>query len=203
MMKTFSLLFSLLCLVVFCIPVKADIYRGCTGIFSLYIAEGYKSDYRNKQIDIFEGRGACKNKLEANTCRIRAKDNIFRCATDLWNRRWNLIGNPKDEHADLGLPDSCLGRATGAKDLGPFRENPFGQYFDIKYHMEYTACCEMQPNTEDLRLSLTVHSGGDKGCGKDRSPYGGYREHRVLEDNYKVNCKNAIAHGMCAKRTGG
>jgi hypothetical protein len=133
--------------------------------------------------------------------RVRAKDNVFRCANDLWAVRWNLIGDPNDGNWDGGLPLSCQGRATGAKDVGPFKRNQFGQYFDIKYAIEYTACCEMQPNAKSLQLSFGVSSGGDKGCGNDRSPYGGYREHRTLESNYVVDCERARAQGMCAVRT--
>ncbi len=184
---------------------NADITRGCTGILSLYISSGEGLDNsraRNMQIDVFDGIGACKNRTQANTCRARAKDNVFRCANDLWNIRWNLIGDPKDSHADLGIPLSCQARGgTGAKNLGPFHKNKFGKYFDIKHAIEYNSCCKMQPGAKKFVVSLTVHSGGDKGCGNDRSPYGGYREHRTLESNYQVNCKQLIKQGMCAKRT--
>ena len=185
------------------ITAEADIYRGCTGILSLGVVSGTGKvgSHTHLQLDAFEGRGACKNRLQANTCRTRAKDNIFRCANDVWNQRWNLVGDPNDGRPDEGLPDSCLGRATGAKGLGPFKENPHGQFFDIKHAIEHAGCCRMQPEARSLHLMLTVNSGGDKGCGNDRSPYGGYREQRILEDNYMVDCERARARGMCAVRS--
>ena len=185
-------------------PARADIYRGCAGFIDIAITGGKGLDASRattKMLDEFEGRGQCDNKAQANTCRKRAMDNVFRCANDLWAARWNLIGDPKDGHPDRGLPESCLGRATGAKNVGPFRENPFGQFFDIKHAIEHTACCQLQPTASSLNIGVFVSSVGDKGCGKNATGYGGYSEQRVLEGNYVADCESLRASGMCAVRT--
>ena len=188
------------------VPAEADITRGCQGSFDIRVIGGDITAPSNtrKKLDLFEARGACKNTAQANTCRSRAKDNVFRCANELWDRRWNLIGDPKDGNADLGLPDICLGRTTGAKKVGPFKENKHGQHFDIKYTIEYNTCCVLQPRSEDLDVKVTVSSFGDKGCGKTKSSMGNtWSEWRTLEPSYGVNCKSLRKQGMCAKRTGG
>ena len=184
-------------------PVEAEITRGCEGSFILTI--NYKSgDSASKALDMFEGRGSCKSKAYANTCRHNAMSSIFLCGKDLWFQRWNLIGNPKDDHPDVPLPATCRGDTTGARKVGPFKTNPYGKGTDIKYAMEYSTCCEMQPGAGDLELTLKVWSSGDKGCGKDHNNLSGkYFESRTLIDNYKVNCKKLVKQGMCAKRTGG
>lgn len=186
------------------VPAAADIYRGCTGVVDVTVVGGAGMDSSGsttKLLDNFEGRGQCNNTAQANTCRVRAKDNVFRCANDLWAARWTLIGDPNDSHPDEGIPLSCQGRATGAKGLGPFRENPFGQFFDIKHAIEHAACCELKPTASGLNLSIRVQSVGDKGCGNDRTPFGGYREQRTLESNYVVDCQQFRDQGMCAVRT--
>jgi hypothetical protein len=185
------------------VPAAADIYRGCAGFFDLRVVGGSGVDNSRpatKNLDQFEGRGQCKNTAQANTCRVRAKDNVFRCANDLWAVRWNLLGDPNDGKWDGGLPLSCQGRATGAKGVGPFKQNPFGQHFDIKYEIEYAACCEMQPTANLLNLSISVSTVGDKGCGNDKA-FGAYREQRTLESNYVADCKSLRKQGMCAVRT--
>ena len=185
-------------------PARADIYRGCGGFFVIGITGGNGVDSSRgttATLDNFEGRGQCKNKTQANTCRKRAMDNIFRCANDLWAIRWNLIGDPNDGNPDMGLPLSCQGRATGAKDVGPFHKNPFGKLFDIKHAIEYSACCQLQPTASSLNIGLYVNSVGDKGCGKDFSGYSQYREQRMLEGNYVADCASLRASGMCAVRT--
>lgn len=184
-------------------PARADIYRGCTGLIGIAVTGGKGVDASRgttKTLDQFEGRGQCENKTQANTCRKRAMDNIFRCANDLWAIRWNLIGDPNDGRPDMGLPLSCQGRATGAKGLGPFHENPFGELFDIKHAIEHAACCELQPTASSLNIGLFVSSVGDKGCGKDFSGYSMYREQRALESNYVADCESLRARGMCAVR---
>lgn len=186
------------------IPAGADIYRGCTGFFAIAIVGGAGVDSSRgttKMLDEFEGRGQCNNTAQANTCRKRAMDNVFRCANDLWAARWNLIGDPNDGRPDGGLPVSCQGRATGAKSVGPFHENPFGQFFDIKHAIEYAACCELQPTASLLNISVYVNSVGDKGCGKNATGYGQYSEQRGLEANYVADCAELRALGMCAVRT--
>ena len=186
---------------------RAEITRGCKGtlFIDLYDVKGQKTNQYNTTIDEFEGRGACKNKLEANTCRVRAKDNVFRCATDLWNARWSLIGDPNDGNPDSGLPSICQGRNTGAKGIGPYTKNPHGQFFDIKHEMEYQACCKLQPKAKKLKMKLSVNSTGDKGCGKHQNwMYQPWGETRVLINNYEANCKDLRVHGLCGgKRTGG
>ena len=185
-------------------PALADIYRGCGGYFVIGITGGSGVDSSrgtSKTLDNFEGRGKCKYKTQANTCRKRAMDNIFRCANDLWAIRWNLIGDPNDGNPDMGLPVSCQGRATGAKNVGPFHENPFGKFFDIKHAIEYAACCQLQPTASSLNIGLYVNSVGDKGCGKNSTGYGSYSEQRMLEGNYVADCASLRAQGMCAVRT--
>ena len=193
---TAALLFPLLSA-----PADADIYRGCTGVLDMTVIGGAGVDgVTTKRLDVFEGRGQCNNTAQANTCRVRAKDNVFRCANDSWAARWTLIGDPNDSHPDGGIPLSCQGRATGGKGLGPFRENPFGQFFDIKHAIEHTACCELQPTASALNLSIGVSSVGDKGCGNNEA-FGAYRERRTLESNYVVDCQRLRTEGMCAVRT--
>lgn len=185
------------------VPAETDIYRGCAGILDIGVLGGVGVDpsgRRSKVLDEFEGRGQCNNTAQANTCRERAKDNVFRCANDLWAARWSLIGDPDDTNPDGGLPLSCQGRATGAKGLGPFRKNPFGQYFDIKHAIEHAACCELQPAARVVNLLVVVNSVGDKGCGNNRA-FGVYREQRTLEDNYVAECRRLRAQGLCAVRT--
>jgi hypothetical protein len=185
-------------------PARADIYRGCTGFIGIAVTGGLGVDSSRgttKTLDEFEGRGQCANKTQANTCRKRAMDNVFRCANDLWAIRWNLIGDPNDGHADMGLPLSCQGRATGAKGLGPFHENPFGKFFDIKHAIEYAACCQLQPTASSLNVGVFVSTVGDRGCGKNATGYGSYSEQRTLEGNYVADCESLRAQGMCAVRT--
>jgi hypothetical protein len=148
------------------------------------------------------GSTLLRTAAQANTCRVRAKDNLFRCANDLWAARWSLIGDASDGRPDGGLPLSCQGRATGGKGVGPYREIPFGQFFDIKYAIEHAACCELQPTASSLNLRIDVSSVGDKGCGNDQA-FGSYRESRVLEGNYIADCQRLRAQGMCAGRRGG
>jgi hypothetical protein len=203
--RTFFLVGAALLILVASVPGDADIYRGCIGALGIAVISGEGVDTssgRSKFIEEFEGRGQCNNAAQANTCRVRAKDNVFRCANDLWAARWTLIGDPNDSHPDGGIPLSCQGRATGAKGLGPFRKNPFGQFFDIKHAIEHAACCELQPTANSLHLSVDVNSIGDKGCGNDKNQTS-YTERRTLEGNYVVDCQRLRAQGMCAVRTGG
>lgn len=180
----------------------AEVTRGCKGSFNIEVLNASGSD-RFQQLDEFEGRGACKNKHHGNTCRKRAMDNIFRCGNDIWNNRWNLIGDPNDGRTDMILPAICRGDKTGARKVG-FRTNPFGRGTDIKYSMEYHACCNLQPGADELKLKLTVTSSGDKGCGKNRNEFSKvYWEKRTLESNYIVDCNKIIEKGYCATRTGG
>ncbi len=196
--------FIVAALIAMTMPARADIYRGCTGFINIAITGGEgveASRGTTKMLDEFEGRGQCDNTTQANTCRKRAMDNVFRCANDLWAARWNLIGDPNDGRPDGGLPVSCQGRATGAKNVGPFHENPFGQFFDIKHAIEHTACCQLQPAAKTLNIGVFVNSVGDKGCGKNATGYGGYSEQRILEGNYVADCESLRASGMCAVRT--
>ncbi|MEM7009583.1 MAG: hypothetical protein AAF462_10655 [Thermodesulfobacteriota bacterium] len=120
------------------LTASAEITRGCAGKFNIEVLNPSGGDiYKN--LDSFEGRGACKNKHHGNTCRKRAMDNIFRCANDLWDNRWYLIGDPKDGNHDMILPAICRGDKTGARNVG-FKTNPHGRGTDIKYSMEYHAC---------------------------------------------------------------
>ena len=187
-------------------PAQAEVTRGCEGTFVMDIVNGTGIDTskeRKKALDKFEGRGACKNSNYGNTCRKRAMDKIFRCANDIWDNRWNLIGDPNDNNPDMILPAICRGDTTGARQVG-FRTNPHGKGTDIKYSMEFHACCTMQPTSDSLQLKLTVFSSGDKGCGKNYNNLSKrYWESRTLIDNYMVNCQSLIQQGMCAKRTGG
>ncbi len=179
----------------------AEITRGCEGNFILEIVN--RSGDTLKNLDQFEGRGACKNTAHANTCRKRAMDNIFRCANDIWTYRWNLIGDPKDNNTDMILPAICRGDKTGARKVG-FKTNPHGKGTDIKHAMEYYACCKMQPGAGTLILKLDVVSTGDKGCGKNYNKLGRfYHERRTLIDDYKASCPAVIKSGICAVRTGG
>lgn len=185
-------------------PARADIYRGCAGFLGIAVTGGQGVDSSRgttKTLDEFEGRGQCNNTTQANTCRKRAMDNVFRCANDLWAMRWNLIGDPNDGHADMGIPVSCQGRATGAKNVGPFHKNPFGKLFDIKHAIEYAACCQLQPTAGSLNVGLFVSTVGDRGCGKNATGYGSYSEQRTLESNYVADCASLRASGMCAVRT--
>lgn len=185
----------------------ADITRGCRGTLSIhtYGVEGKKTNSYTKIIDTFDGRGACKNATQANTCRKRAKDNIFRCADELWENRWNLIGDP-NINPNVQLPYICAGRSTGVLHLGPFKTNPFGQHFDIKHEIEYEACCQLQPKADSMKIKLTVHSQGDKGCGAHKDlkhqPWG---ETRTLINDYYADCKKLrVENRICGgKRTGG
>lgn len=193
--KTFVVLTGALLMPIVSAPAAADIYRGCTGVVEVTVVSVAGMDSAGattKTLDVFEGRGQCNNTAQANTCRVRAKDNVFRCANDLWAARWTLIGDPNDSNPDGGIPLSCQGRATGAKGLGPFRENPFGQFFDVKHAIEHAACCEMRPAASSLSLSIGVSSLGDTGCGNER---------RALESNYVVDCQRLRTQGMCAVRT--
>lgn len=192
----------LMFMLLFLSPANADITRGCEGKFLMTIV-GKKGENAKNNLDTFEGRGACKNKTQANTCRKRAMDNIFRCANDIWDNRWYLIGDPKDNNTDMVLPAICRGDTTGARKVA-FKTNPHGRGTDIKYAMEYYACCKMQPGAGSLVLQLDVYSTGDKGCGKNHNKLGDfYWEGRTLIDDYKVNCSSVIKKGYCAVRTGG
>lgn len=180
----------------------AEVTRGCKGTFRIEIMNVSGGD-KSQLLDAFEGRGACKNKYHGNTCRKRAMDNIFRCANDIWDNRWYLIGDPNDNTTDSILPAICRGDKTGARKVG-FKTNPHGRGTDIKYSMEYHACCKMQPGADRLQLKLTVMSSGDKGCGKNQNEFSKiYWETRTLEDNYIADCKEVIKKGYCAIRTGG
>jgi hypothetical protein len=200
---TFFVLATALFILLLSVPAEADIYRGCTGVLDMTVIGGAGVDkVTSKRLDHFEGRGQCNNTAQANTCRVRAKDNVFRCAKDFWAARWTLIGDPNDSHLDEGLPLSCQGRATGGKGIGPFRENRFGQFFDIKHAIEHAACCEVEPTASSLNVSISVSSSGDRGCGSNKGELGGYNERRTLESNYVVDCQGLRAQGMCAVRTG-
>ena len=180
----------------------AEVTRGCKGAFSIEIINA-SDGQKTKNLDTFEGRGACKNKHHGNTCRKRAMDNIFRCGNELWDNRWYLIGDPNDNTTDMILPAICRGDTTGARKVG-FKTNPHGRGTDIKYSMEYNACCKMQPGADRLQLKLSVTSSGDKGCGKNQNEYTKvYWERRTLESNYIADCKEVIKKGYCATRTGG
>lgn len=201
--QTAFVLAAALVMTLWSVPAETDIYRGCTGFLDIGVIGGDGVDSlgpRSKMLDEFEGRGQCNSTVQANTCRVRAKDNIFRCANDLWAARWSLIGDPDDANPDGGLPLSCQGRATGAKGVGPFRKNPFGQYFDIKHAIEHAACCELQPGARTVNVSVFVNSVGDNGCGNNRA-FGRYREQRTLEGNYVAECQQLRARGLCAVRT--
>ena len=199
--KTLVVLGAALPITIVAVPADTDIYRGCAGSFRIAVVGGAGVDTsrRTQLLDEFEGRGQCNNTAQANTCRVRAKDNVFRCANDLWAARWTLIGDPNDGNPDGGLPLSCQGRATGAKGVGPFRENPFGQFFDVKYAIEHAACCVLQPTASLLNLSIDVSTVGDKGCGNDKA-FGAFREQRTLEGNYVADCQQLRAQGICAVR---
>ena len=212
--KEFSVKLSILFFIItfvfisFTAPSHADITRGCAASFSINVhnVKGTQTNKHTKLFDKFEARGACKNKAQANTCRKRAKDNVFRCANELWDSRWNLIGDPNDNNADLGLPSICTGRSTGAKGIGPYRKNQFGQVFDIKNEIEYQACCVLQPKADSLDIKLTVHSQGDNGCGayRDPLPKSPWGETRTLIGDYHANCKQLRVRRLCGGiRTGG
>ena len=194
-------LISLFMVVLSSMSARADITRGCKGTFAVEVKNS--SGDNTILIDEFEGRGACKNKTQANTCRKRAMDNIFRCANDIWDNRWHLIGDPKDSNHDMVLPPICRGDVTGARKVN-FKTNPHGKGTDIKYAMEYYSCCKLKPGAGKLQLKLNVTSAGDKGCGKNRNEYTGvYWERRTIFDGYDVDCKKIIDKGYCATRTGG
>ncbi|GJM16662.1 MAG: hypothetical protein DHS20C13_19890 [Thermodesulfobacteriota bacterium] len=129
---------------------KAEVTRGCKGYFSIDVLTSSKNlttSNFSKVIDEFEGRGACKNKYHGNTCRERAKDNIFRCANDIWDNRWYLIGDPDDGRTDMILPAICRGDKTGARKVG-FRTNPFGKgTVSTPWNIMHVARCSQAQTT--------------------------------------------------------
>ena len=192
---------SLICFSISSSPVRAEITRGCEGRFILQVAkyngEAMVGNQGNRKIlEVLEGRGACKNKTKANDCRRRAKDNIFRCANEIWDNRKYLIGDPDDNKADLALPAICRGDVTGARKVS-FKTNPHGKATDIQYAIKHKACCQMKPNAKSLVMNLSVDSLGDKGCGSPPDFDGVYFDTLVLDDNYKVNCTRLRDMGMC------
>lgn len=181
-----------------------DITRGCKGEFIITLVEGVNSrggpvtGLGGTTIEEFEGRGACASRIKANDCRRRAQDNIFRCASDIWNDRWNLIGAPDDNRPDHVLPAICRGEVTGARKVG-FKINQYGKATDIKYAMEYAACCQRWPKARSLSVALHVHSSGDKGCGG--KPLGPLDDadasFRTLQESYGIDCRRLRQKGMC------
>jgi hypothetical protein len=108
--NTFVGLTAALLVPVVSVPAAADIYRGCVGLIEVTVVGLSGTDGSGATtmiLDDFEGRGQCNNTAQANTCRVRAKDNVFRCANDLWAARWTLIGDPNDSNPDGGIPLSC------------------------------------------------------------------------------------------------
>jgi hypothetical protein len=169
----------------------ADIARGCKAGIMI----GIPGDSFAHHVDTFEGRGGCKNNAQANKCRENAKNSIFRCGQDYWEQRGAAV-----------LPASCRpGRGSlGVNGLGPFKPNKRnGSQYDLRFALEYTACCKAKPNADQLTFDVFVRSSGDKGCGKNKNElYYGDKSSRVYEvkvlhRGFKANCKKLRQMGWC------
>lgn len=170
----------------------ADIARGCRAQLMISVP-GQQFAHL---IDAFEGRGDCRSKAKANTCRERAKNSIFACAKDYWVQRGSAV-----------LPMRCKpGRGRlGVNGLGPFKANKRnGSRYDLRYALEYEACCKLQKRADHLTFDVMVVSLGDKGCGKNKNPYyygdksSRVSEAYVMHRGFKADCKRLRAMGWCS-----
>lgn len=170
----------------------ANIVRGCRAQLMISVP-GQQFAHT---IDAFEGRGDCRSKAKANSCRERAKNAIFGCAKDYWVQRGAAV-----------LPIKCKpGRGNlGVNGLGPFKANKRnGSRYDLRFAIEYEACCKVMPRADQLTLDVMVVSLGDKGCGKNKNPYyygdksSRVSEAYVMHRGFKANCKRLRAQGWCS-----
>lgn len=181
------------------IPITshATITRGCKANFQVVVtAHSGRYDHGRGVgiIDDFEGVGQCGNKAKANSCRERARNAIFGCAKDYWAQRGGSV-----------LPIKCKpGRGSlGVRGLGPFQPNKRNRSrYDLRFAIEYTACCKLQPRADALTVDVKAISHGDKGCGKDKNMgsvgSGKYMQTYMMGRGFKANCKRLRANGWCS-----
>lgn len=170
----------------------ATIVRGCRGQLMISVSgQGFAHS-----VDAFDARGDCRSKAKANSCRERAKNAIFGCAKDYWAQRSSAV-----------LPIRCKpGRGhLGVSGLGPFKANKRnGSRYDLKYAIEYEACCKRWPRAGMLTFNVMMVSTGDKGCGKNKNPYyygdksARVSEAYIMSRSYKADCKRLRAKGWCS-----
>jgi len=118
-------------------PLFADIMRGCSA--SLYV----RASGEAMTLASIEGRGVCKNKVQANDCRVSAHKKIEICLKALWRVR-----------QQNAMPFECSsigGSREGAK-LTWQGIYPIGEPNRLSARMAYAACCKLKPNSARLQL---------------------------------------------------
>jgi hypothetical protein len=151
----------------------AEASRGCAATIFVDTGGG-KLD----SVATIEGRGFCKNRFHAKTCRERARGAIVTCLRDLWAKRG------RD-----GLPSTCTIFGGGRPWARlTWLAGPPPRLNSLTNRAMWFACCKLRPNAESLAYTIRAGIGGDKGCGSGfpmSSPTG-------------LECSQLRQHGFCA-----
>jgi hypothetical protein len=152
---------------------SAEISRGCNA--SLFVDTG---GGKLAVVATIEGRGSCKNRFHANTCRERARGAIVTCLRDLWATR----------NRD-GLPTTCtiFGGGRPWARLS-WQQGPPPRLNSLTNRAMWFSCCSLRPGAASLAYTVRAGIGGDKGCGSGfpmGSPTG-------------LECSQLRNHGFCS-----
>jgi hypothetical protein len=154
-------------------PLYAEIMRGCSA--SLYV----KASGAVMTLASIEGRGVCKNKVQANDCRVSAHKKIEICLKSLWRVR---------QKNEMPFECSSIGGSREGAKLTWDGIYPIAEPNRLSARMAYAACCKLKPNSTQLQLITASKYSGDSGCGAP-----GTFEY----PKYDMNCEAWRSQGLC------
>lgn len=166
---------------------QAEITRGCSASVDVYVSDNKPNPWTN--LATIEGRGSCKNKLNANDCRQRARAEIDRCRADMWAGR----------HSNA-IPASCNNLVEGSSRSGAKLQ--YDGIFLIEQPQRLTArgayavCCKLRPNADKLVITFEGRITGDQKCAASKIGPDKYQE-EFGYPKYDMNCAAWRKQGIC------
>ena len=152
-----------------------------------------QSNAKSELLASLEGRGTCKNRFQADTCRKRAADGIIRCARDLWAIR--------NTHT---LPPTC----TEERGDSFARIQVEGIFVNLHPNSvldraRFAACCKFNQRALQMPAELWVIVTGDRGCVSDTSSPSHFETRgdspHAVDENAVFDCAKARANGICRR----
>lgn len=165
----------------------ADITRGCSGTVNVEILDGNANNY--VLIGKVEGKGSCKNSLQANECRRKARSEINHCYLDMWQNRQNN-----------SIPPRCRSLLSGSSRSGAKLAYegimPISQPERLSARAARSVCCYKRPHANKLSLLFYGVVTGDQKCAKYKVGNNKYQEDLNF-GKYEMNCAGWRSQGIC------
>ena len=167
----------------------ADITRGCTASVNVVVIAPGPMSWDD--LGAIEGRGSCKNTLQANDCRARARSALDACRKDMWaNRQTNAI------------PYSCTSLVANSSRAGAKLTYAgiaaIAEPNRLMARAARSACCKLRPNSDKISIQIEGAIVGDKKCAANKVGNDRYQEEYAFP-RYEMSCKAWRDQGICGK----